>query len=421
MITTQLHIEELEARMKELEIQLLEAQSIIEAIQEGSIDALVLNTEAGHSIYTLESADYTYRVLIEKVQEGALSISETGLILYSNEYFSKLINIPSDKLTGTYFNDYIDSVEHFQSLRDALATGYGKGEITLNIGGRKLDVYISLTDLNPFVPAIGIIVTDLTQKRKHEETLINHRKELEIKIAELNSINTDLVEFIHVISHDIKEPLRKIVAYSTHLQQVSKEKFNNTELRLLNVVCSSATRLNSLVDDLVKYTLNDNKAAPETVCLNEVLNDVIEDLEMDIHDKHAIINTENLPAINGSKVQMRQLFLNLLTNALKFQKPGTNPSVKITSTILDHVDTYHPLRKYHCVSIRDNGIGIEKEMTGKIFMIFQRLHTRDEYTGNGVGLAICKKIMENHSGFIRVESIYGEGTTFNIFFPITDN
>ncbi|MES2763257.1 MAG: ATP-binding protein [Bacteroidota bacterium] len=413
-----LNIKELQDKIHELEIQLVESQSIIEAIQDGSVDALVLNKDGQHSIYALETADYTYRILIEKVQEGALSISENGLILYCNEYFAKLINVPDDKVVGTYFNSYIDSVGQFQELRNALKNGPSKGEIILNINGIKLQVYISLTDLKPFVPAIGIIVSDLSQKKQHEEDLAVYQRKLELKVNELNEINAHLVEFIHVISHDIKEPLRKIVAYSSHLRQLSSDKFEKDEIKMLSVVSNAATRLNSLVDDLVKYSITARKIELNEIDLNKILKEVTDDLDLSINEMNAQLLVNDLPKVNGSEVQMRQLFLNLLSNALKFKKADITPTIRISHEIRDCVDFNFPNKKFHRISIHDNGIGIEKQQLTKVFMIFQRLHMPEEYPGNGVGLAICKKIMENHLGRIDVESTPGDGSTFNVYFPI---
>src|ERR1700741_2901817 len=156
--------EKLVLEIAELKKQLFEANSILEAIKEGEIDALVLNKDGKHNIYALESADFTYRLLIEKFSEGALSITENGLILFCNRYFSKLVGTEADKIIGTYFMSFIDSVGQFQELKRGLKDGQSKGEIILNIDGKKVPVFLSLTDLRPQVNAIGIIVTDLTEK-----------------------------------------------------------------------------------------------------------------------------------------------------------------------------------------------------------------------------------------------------------------
>ena len=184
-----------------------------------------------------------------------------------------------------------------------------------------------------------------------------------------------------------------------------------------NIIKSSALRLNSLVDDLVKYAFIANKDEELKISLGEVLKEVIDDLEITIQEKAAIIESDSLPVINGSKVQMRQLFSNLIINAIKYSKENDIPAIKIKYA---HDIVIQDKIKYHKVSITDNGIGMEKAHISKIFTIFQRLHMRNEYSGNGIGLAICKKIMENHNGHITVESTIGSGSTFNLYFPVND-
>ncbi|HEV7230084.1 MAG TPA: ATP-binding protein [Bacteroidia bacterium] len=412
------NIEDLLLEIAELKKQLFESSSILDAIKEGEIDALVLNKDGKHNIYSLESADFTYRLLIEKFSEGALSITDTGLILFCNKYFSKLVETEADKIIGTYFMSFIDSVGQFQDLMTQLKDGQSKGEITLNIEGRKVPVFISLTDLRPQVNAIGVVVTDLTEKRKHEEAIVLYQRELEMKISELNGSNEYLEQFIHVISHDIKEPLRKIVSYSSLLHSNEDKHLDEDETRNLKIIATSAIRLTSLVDDLVKYALNSRKVEVAEIDLNVVVKEVMEDLEVLIKEKDAVVEIKKLPQIMGSQVQMRQVFSNLITNAIKYKKKHLKPIISIASEVTDCVDSHFPNKKYYKVSIGDNGIGIQQNKLKKIFVIFQRLHMPGEYTGNGIGLAICKRIMESHLGKIEAVSSENEGSTFNIYFPV---
>lgn len=411
-------IDELIKEMAELKAQLFEANNIIDAIKEGEVDALVLNKDGKSDVYSIENADYTYRILIEKFGEGALSISEDGLILYCNEFFSKLVGIAADKIIGTYFDSYVESVEEFVKLKSALDKGPSKSEIVLNISGRKIHVYASLTDLNPMLSAIGIVITDLSAKRKQEEVLALNQRQLEIKVTELAQTNSSLEQFIHVISHDIKEPLRKIIAYSSHLNDNKESHLNDMEIRNLKVISNSALRLNSLVDDLVKYSYSTTRLDLFKVDLNAILKEVKEDLELVIDESGTEIICNNCPVLTASPVQMRQLFSNLINNAIKYRKKDVPAKISITSTVIDKFDIHFPENKFHKISIKDNGIGMEQEQLGKIFTIFQRLHMQNEYSGNGIGLAICKKIMENHLGKVEVESKPGEGSTFNLYFPV---
>ncbi|HEY0045484.1 MAG TPA: ATP-binding protein [Flavobacterium sp.] len=401
-----------------LQNELFEANSIIEAIREGAVDALVLNKDGQPQVYSMESADYTYRVLIEKFGEGALSITHDGLILYCNAYFSKLIGISADKITGTYFNTYVEDPVAFNNLKAGVESGPRKGEIVLNADGKKLHVYMSLSDLSPTVEAIGVVVTDLTEKRTHEEALVQYQQKLEMKVHELHLLNTNLEQFIHVISHDIKEPLRKMLTYTSHLSETKSNLLAPKELKSVNVINASATRLNSLVDDLVKYAFSANKADSNLVNLNKIFEEVTDDLELIIKERNAEIIYNHLPTVSATKVQMRQLFSNLLSNALKYARKDCCPRIEITSSIVINAESQHEVRQMHRIDISDNGIGMEKSQLNKIFTIFQRLHMRDEYSGNGIGLAICKKIMENHGGRIEVESTPGVGSVFSLYFPI---
>lgn len=406
------------AQIAQLKAQLFEANSIIEAIRDGHVDALVLNNNGQPQIYSLESADYTYRILIEKFGEGALSISDSGLILYCNDYFSKMIGIDAKTITGTYFSAYVEDQAEFTRLKDELKSGLSKGEIVLKTAGGTLHVYVSLTDLHPNVEAIGVVITDLTEKRKHEEALLQYQKKLEFKVNELHLTNTNLEQFIHVISHDIKEPLRKILTYTSHLTDTSATSFTASELKNLTIINTAAMRLNSLVDDLVKYAFSATKDETEPIDLNRIVADVIEDLEIVISESKAEIEFGTLPKVNASKVQMRQLFANLISNAIKYSKKNIPPKITISSIRINGDNTAPTGGLWYQVSIRDEGIGMDKGHLNKIFTIFQRLHLRSEYSGNGIGLAICKKIMENHQGKIDVESELGQGSTFHLYFPI---
>jgi signal transduction histidine kinase len=398
---------ELLHEIEELKIRLFEANSIIEAIREGSIDALVLTKEGNPNVYSLETADYTYRILIEKMGEGALSISEEGLILYCNDYFSRLVNLPTNRIVGTYINSYVDSAGQFHRLKNEVKNGPSKGEITLNINGKKLPIYLSLTSLKPMLDAIGIVVTDLTEKRKHEEAVAAYQYELELKVNELHKTNVNLEQFIHVISHDIKQPLRKIATYSSELNTNKSDGLSRAELSKLNVISNSALRLNSLVDDLSKYAFSATPVETQDVDLGKVLKEVVEDMEMMITENNILIKSQSLPVVTGTKVQMRQLFSNLLINIIQSQKKETSFHISITSEITDCVDIYFPNKKFHKISVHCHGS--EKNPC---------IQLPNENDGNGIGLSICKKIMENHLGKMEINNFPVNGNIFNLYFPV---
>jgi PAS domain S-box-containing protein len=322
------NIESLLAEIASLKEQLYESNSIVDAIKDGDVDALVVNNNGVPQLYSLETADYTFRLLIEKFRQGALSISRNGLILYCNDYFSKLIGIPSEKIIGNYLHEYFNNAEHFVPVIEALKYGVTTHEILFKTQDEKkvFPAYIALTDLEPAVQGIGIVITDLTEKKKHEDALIQHQKELEEKISELNRINANLEEFIHVISHDLKEPLRKIVMYNGRIDAAY---LSEADTKSMNVMKVSALRLNSLVDDLVKYSSHTAQEERTEVNLVDVISEVTDDLEIIISDKKAKIEIGQLPIVHASKVQMRQLFSNLISNAIKYGKADHPPLIQI--------------------------------------------------------------------------------------------
>ncbi|OMQ13115.1 ATP-binding protein [[Flexibacter] sp. ATCC 35103] len=411
------NIESLKAEIASLKEQLYESNSIVDAIKEGDVDALVVNANGTPQLYSLETADYTFRLLIEKFGQGALSISRNGLILYCNDYFSKLIGIPAEKIIGNYLYQYFNSMDNFVPIIEALKYGITTHEIVFKTQTyrKTFPAYIAVTDLEPAVQGIGIVITDLTEKKKHEDALIQHQKELEEKIHELNRINANLEEFIHVISHDLKEPLRKIVMYNG---RIDASYLSEADAKSMNVMKSAALRLNSLVDDLVSYSSHTAQEERTEINLVDVIREVTDDLEIIISDKKAEIKIGKLPTLKASRVQMRQLFSNLISNAIKYSKKDSFPLIQISQIDNFETEISNQNHQFIKIQVKDNGIGMEQNHLLKIFTIFQRLHAKNEYSGNGIGLAICKKIMENHSGNITVESKPNEGTTFNLYFPI---
>ncbi len=405
--------------LAELRIQLFEANCIIEAIKEGSIDALVVSKAGTSNIYSLESADFTYRILVEKSGEGALSISANGLVLYCNERFGEMAGLPVSQIIGTYFNSYIDSVGKFQQLKTALSEGPSKGEIVLNLNGRKLPVYASLTSLEPQVEAIGIIITDLSEKRKHEDALTAYRQKLEAKINELKRINFNLEQFVHVISHDVKEPLRLILALTDELVRKQKGNLSGHDIKKIQVLNNSAHRLSAMVNDLSTYALHIHVAETSEVDLNTVVKEVTEDMALAIEERNAVVVCKELPNIKGSPIQMRRLFLNLIDNAIRYTKSGSQPRIQISAEVADCVDMRKPNKKYYRIDLQDTAEGIEQKQVAKMMELLAQAPNSGATSGEGMGLVICKRIMENHAGKMEIENNLRDGSYFRLYFPLT--
>lgn len=251
------------------------------------------------------------------------------------------------------------------------------------------------------------------------------QKELEQKIEALNRSNAELEQFAYVASHDLQEPLRKIRAFGSKLIMRHAEGLSQEGRILLEKIEHSAARMQLLIDDLLSFSRLVRPAdALVSTDLNKVVQDVVSDLSETIQTRQAQVQLDQLPTIDAQPTQLRQLFQNLLTNALKFSRSDVTPIIDVDYQLVKGTQVPQASGRrrelaYHQISIADNGIGFEPQYSDKIFVIFQRLHGRFEYTGTGIGLAVCKRVVANHQGFIEARSTPGEGSTFIVYLPAT--
>lgn len=257
---------------------------------------------------------------------------------------------------------------------------------------------------------------------------ITERKQIEFELRQLTHnlerSNRELQDFAFVASHDLQEPLRKIHSFGDRLQARCFDLLSEEGRDYLERMQSAARRMQNLINDLLSFSRVTTKAQPfVSVNLNTIVQEVLCDLEIHIQQVNAQIQIEPLPVLEADPLQMRQLFQNLLSNALKFHQPHLTPSIQILSQRLSQT-TRHPLstqpdfREFCQISICDNGIGFDEKYSDRIFTVFQRLHGRNEYEGTGMGLAICRKIVEHHNGQITAKSSIGQGSTFIVTLPI---
>ncbi len=240
------------------------------------------------------------------------------------------------------------------------------------------------------------------------------KEELQQKNIELERSNHDLEQFAYVASHDLKEPLRMVNIYTQLLAERYSDKLDNAGKDYIKFATDGATRMGSLINDLLTYaSLGNSNYSWQNVDINEVIKRVKNFLHIQISESHAVININiNMPKVKGSENYLQSLFQNLIANALKYRKDDIAPVINISAVRKDD---------FWVFSVSDNGIGIENEHLDKIFIIFQRLHQKNEYAGTGIGLAICKKIVEFHGGTIWAESTRGEGTTILFTLPAVKN
>ena len=258
-------------------------------------------------------------------------------------------------------------------------------------------------------------VRDITKQHQIEEDLKRH-------VTELNRSNRELEEFAYVASHDLQEPLRKISTFSDRLAEKYKDALSGDGRMYLDRMIASAASMRLLIDNLLDFSRLSKADQPYTeVNLGFVLREIKTELDLVIEETSTTITSGTLPVIEAVHSQMKQLFSNILGNAIKFRKPDTPSVITVTSAPLTETEAVHLYlpshREYHKLQITDNGIGFESEYAEKIFQIFQRLHAKSDYPGSGIGLAICKKIVDNHHGLIYAENIPGTGAQFTIILP----
>jgi signal transduction histidine kinase/CHASE3 domain sensor protein len=259
------------------------------------------------------------------------------------------------------------------------------------------------------------INSDITEQHISNMALEERNRELELS-------NKELASFNHIASHDLQEPLRKIQTFVSRITEKESSNLSETGKEYFIKVQSSLIHMRNLIDDLLQFSrATKTEKKFELVDLTLLLENAIQELIQDIEEKKAEINTSQLPVLNVIPFQIQQLFINLIGNALKYSQQHIVPVITINYDVINSDDypflKYTDQKKYHRIAIKDNGLGFEQQYAEDIFQLFYRLLPKAEMTGSGIGLSICKKIVENHKGFIFAESTPGIGSTFSVFLP----
>ncbi|ANE51273.1 sensor histidine kinase [Flavisolibacter tropicus] len=331
-------------------------------------------------------------------------------------YIGQAAESLSGQLASTYFPAYKTN-GLFEIYKDCYENGtcsqfdfhYEDGyDVYFNLQVAKIDdeILVSLTD----------------------HTALQHaQRELEASIADLKRSNASLEQFAHAASHDLQEPLRKIMLYAEKFEERYGDTLNDEAFGFIERIKTSGKRMRRLIQDLLIFAEvgGANRDAFEEVDLNQLIGEVLNDLEVAISERDAVIWLEGLGKIKGDSLHLQQLFQNLLSNSLKYSRPDVRPHITIVSKAVVGKDTGFVLapqeseKPFWLIELKDNGQGFTQEQATQIFKIFQRLpQHRTEYAGTGIGLAIVQRVVENHCGYIRAEGIPDEGATFKILLPV---
>ncbi|HMD47963.1 MAG TPA: ATP-binding protein, partial [Bryobacteraceae bacterium] len=352
----------------------------------------------------LRESEYQYRTLFNSMDEGFCTVEVLshpaggmidGRIIEVNAAFEKQTGVQNAK--GKRMRELVPDLEDrwFEIYGQVAQTRQSaRFENEAKQLGRWYDVYAFPVD-EPQLNRIAVIFNDITGRRRREE--------------QLRQANRDLEQFAYSASHDLQEPIRTVGIYSEFLAKRHAGSLDSEGLQFLEFIRSGADRMAALVRDLLTYTqIAKLEAGPEVVDCSEPLQSALSNLDVVIHESRAEIVTAPLPALQAHRIHLQQLFQNLIGNAIKYRSPDRTPRIQVSA---------ERQNGFWQFSIRDNGIGIDPKYQSEIFGLFKRLHGGSEYSGTGIGLAICQRIVERYGGRIWVESELGQGSTFRFTLP----
>ncbi|HTG66942.1 MAG TPA: ATP-binding protein [Flavobacterium sp.] len=319
--------------------------------------------------------------------------------VFEVRYWSPL-NIPilNDENEIDYIIHRVEDITEFMLLKNK----HSKTEnITINLQKRVDEMEVEIIKRSREIQKLNF---ELEQKVKERtETILKREKTLAKQNEILKSQNKELEQFTYITSHDLQEPLRSLVCFTELFEKEFTGKLDGNGDLYIDFISKSSRRMQELVKGLLDYSrIGKEKQLGETDC-NQIVKDVLSDMAITLVESKAKINVDELPQLKGYAIELRQLFQNVISNAIKFRKKEASPEVRIA---------VQEEEKNWLFSIQDNSIGIDEKDMHKLFVIFKRLNNRDEYEGTGIGLAHCKKIVELHGGIIWAESKLGEGSTF---------
>lgn len=389
-----------------------------------SIQDITYQEQAAQAI---QKSEERFRILFENNLMPISVINDKFEFTEANAAFCNMVGYKSKELLGMNLYDVSfkeEEIKYSKNLTDQIQ----KQEIDQFTLEKKYKhkngdiVYAHITvkglydENNKYTGSIAAI-KDITEDKKKQATINRMLEELSKKNVELEKYiesNMQLENFAYIASHNLQSSMRTIISHSQILQTKYKKSLSEDGQASLDFMINGTKTLNYIIHDLLNYSkVNTKKIKIKNIDLQQLLENLIKNLQSDIERTKANIILENIPKfIMIDPLKIRQLFQNLIDNALKFQKPNTSPIITINATKQED---------HYKFTITDNGIGIEEEYGEKIFLLFKRLHTSDKYQGTGIGLSICKKIVEQHKGKIWFSSTYGQGTSFYFTIPIQNN
>jgi signal transduction histidine kinase len=384
---------------------------------------IIRKANSGRAALKMLLTEHDFTLILMDVQMPDMNGFETATLIYERE---KLKNIPIIFITA-----------HNQD-EDFMFEGYKMGAVDFiykpinpELLRFKVSVFADLyrkthqlmQQERNLIAANSSLETEIEERRTSEEKVRMLNFQLLQNNDELKSINEELDRFAYVASHDLQEPLRKIMVFSDVVSMKLQGKVDADVQNSLNKIVRASERMQKLINDLLKFSRHSNTIDDfKEVNLNDLLAEVLSDMEADISKKEAVVRVDKLPVIQAIPSQLRQLFQNLIGNALKFSRNGIIPVIRIESQLIENMEVtdnngFSSSKTFQRILVHDNGIGFDAKYAEDIFVVFKRLHSYHEFEGSGIGLSICKKIVDKHKGTIAAEGKLNEGATFIITLP----
>lgn len=382
----------------------------------------LVKANSGRQALKILLTEFDFALILMDVKMPNLNGFETASLIYERE---KLKHIPIIFITANNFGD-----ENIYRGYQSGAVDYIYKPINPDVLRAKVTVLIDLYKKNRQLLAqeqrlVAInksLEIEIKERKANEEKVKHLNRQLLENIASLESANKDLDRFAFMASHDLQEPLRKIRMFSDRLALRYKNLLDEDGKTNIHRIQKAAERMQALITDILTFSkLSIDKPAFVETDLNMLISEMLIEMDEDLHEKKAQVIVDRLPTLHVNPSLMKPLFHNLIGNALKYRKKGVEPRVRITSDVSEPSNGRtgkDPNEKYCRIFVEDNGIGFEQKYAEEIFGMFKRLHHNTEFEGTGIGLALCKKIVEQHKGYISARSKVNEGSTFIVSFPI---
>ncbi|MEX2600791.1 MAG: PAS domain S-box protein [Balneolaceae bacterium] len=371
------------------------------------LQTIILNLagaiENKDSEMALQAAFDEKNEILERIGDGFFAVDSSFTVTYWNKQAEKLLFTNREEILGEDLWSRFDKSIAKESYRNYKRAMEEQVSLYFEDYYEPIDRWFDV-NVYPSLNGLSVFFKDKTDEKQADLAFKELYRELELRSKELAASNAELEQFAFVASHDLQEPLRMITSFLAQLEKKYDAVLDEKGKKYIYFAIDGAKRMRQIILDLLEFSrVGRVESEREEVDLNELIHEVLSLNRKLIEESDANIKLDQLPVITAAKSPIRQLFQNLIQNAIKYQDNGTRPVIQITCQ--ERVDEWQ-------FSVRDNGIGIKQEYSEKIFTIFQRLHGKEEYSGTGMGLAICKKIVEDHGGNIGVKSAIGEGSTF---------